>query len=120
MLCKKCNKKEKIGYKYCAECKIVANKESDERSRKKNRAKLLAPCTLCNKKLTSTKYCNACSQKAKREKDRIRTRTWNQKQKQLKETAEGQRLKAKENLEKKINRVSSIHPRFLSRQYKEE
>lgn len=69
-ICIKCNEKEAVGYKYCAECKIQALRESDERSRKKARERNKKPCTICQKELTNTKYCRSCAQTAKTERQR--------------------------------------------------
>ena len=72
--CIMCKEEEKVGYKYCKDCKKLAASLSDVLRQRKRRIAKLKPCQECKETLTNTKYCNPCAQKvhAKQNKTRIR------------------------------------------------
>lgn len=106
MLCKRCNKNEKVGYKYCKECKAIAKYENGVRGQAKRRGANLTLCKECNKIFTFTKYCNECAVIVKKKK---------LKKKQLEETALGQKLKAEKKINKIIGKKEKINPKWLRR-----
>jgi membrane protease subunit (stomatin/prohibitin family) len=67
--CVKCNERPRVGYKYCAECRVVAEKDHSGR-RRRNSIKM---CDECGVTETRTKYCRSCAQtvKLKQNKERI-------------------------------------------------
>ncbi len=61
-ICTWCHKREKVGYKYCEECKKEVSKEHDLKHQKKRRAAKLKMCVECGVVKTNTKYCRSCAQ----------------------------------------------------------
>ena len=59
-LCTECNEQERVGYLYCADCKITVFKRKNAEGRKLRRAGAKKLCTECGIVETGTKYCKSC------------------------------------------------------------
>ena len=68
MKCIRCQKNDKVGYKYCEECKIEVRAEHNRKYQDKRRKKALKLCDDCREKLTKKKLCKSCAQKKEHKK----------------------------------------------------
>ena len=83
--CIRCNENEKAegAYKYCTECKEIANYESDMRSRLKRNPPQFKPCEECEYIMTKSKYCYKCAPKVHRRQNVERQRIAREKARDL-------------------------------------
>jgi len=60
-LCQRCNSVPKIGYKYCADCKVLAERETNRTTQITRRQENYSACTECKTVMSYTKYCRKCA-----------------------------------------------------------
>jgi len=59
--CMRCHTAEKVGYKYCAECKILAERETNRTTQIMRRQEKYSACAECKTEMSYTKYCRKCA-----------------------------------------------------------
>ena len=77
--CRRCLTEDKVGYKYCASCRKLAERETNRTTQIIRRQKNYSPCAECKTEMSYTKYCMSCAQKVKKE----RNATFYQRKKEL-------------------------------------
>jgi len=82
--CRRCLTADKVGYKYCAACRKIAERETNRTTQIIRRQKNYTPCAECKTEMSYTKYCMSCAQKVKKN----RNATFYQKKKEIAEMCE--------------------------------
>ena len=108
-LCIKCNKAEKVGYKYCTPCKKIIKRETELKSQRKRRGNVVKLCKECGKVEVVSKYCKDCRVIVKARENKERVAIWYEAQKE-KRGLERKRKEAKKRANQKM-----IDPKWLVR-----